>query len=355
MGKGGEDSAKNRELPSPRATNPTIFPAWANDVEECEKYYGTNRVSGLSSADVNKKRESYGYNELEKLQGQSFWKLIIDQFNDTLVRILLVAAVISFLLALNDGGEGGDKSTAFVEPLVIFLILIVNAMVGVWQENNAERALEALKEIQSENATVIREDKKIHNLPAKELVPGDIVELKVGDKVPADMRVIELISSTLRVEQGSLTGESEAVNKTNKAVPKDSDIQGKRCMVFAGTTVVKGTCICLVTQTGMDTELGKVHTQIHVAAQCEEETPLKKKLNEFGEVLTEIIGLICVLVWIINIKYFFTWETTYGWPTNFTFSFEKCTYYFEIAVALAVAAIPEGLPAVITTCLALGT
>ncbi|XP_027179580.1 calcium-transporting ATPase 1, endoplasmic reticulum-type-like [Coffea eugenioides] len=355
MGKGGQDTV-NREIPSPRAPNLAIFPAWAKEIEECEKYYETNRVSGLSSQDVIKKREIYGYNELEKPEGPSFWKLILDQFNDTLVRILLVAAVISFLLALNNGGgEGSDKSTAFVEPLVIFLILIINAIVGVWQENNAENALEALKEIQSENATVFRNNKKIHNLPAKELVPGDIVELKVGDKVPADMRVVELISSTLRLEQGSLTGESEAVNKTNKVVAVDSDIQGKRCMAFAGTTMVKGTCICLVTQTGTDTELGKVHTQIHVAAQFEEETPLKKKLNEFGEVLTEIIGLICVLVWIINIKYFFTWETVYGWPTNFKFSFEKCTYYFEIAVALAVAAIPEGLPAVITTCLALGT
>ncbi|KAE8716423.1 Calcium-transporting ATPase 2, endoplasmic reticulum-type [Hibiscus syriacus] len=204
-------------------------------------------------------------------------------------------------------------------------------------------------------ATVIRDGIKIPNLPAKELVPGDVVELKVGDKVPADMRVLELVSSTLRVEQGSLTGESKAVNKTNKLVNEDADIQGKRSIVFAGTTVVNGNCICLVTQIGMETEIGKVHTQIHVAAQSEEDTPLKKKLNEFGEVLTMIIGLICAFVWLINVKYFLSWEYIDGWPRNFKFSFEKCTYYFEIAVALAVAAIPEGLPAVITTCLALGT
>ncbi|KAL8258708.1 hypothetical protein R6Q59_026661 [Mikania micrantha] len=245
--------------------------------------------------------------------------------------------------------------TAFVEPLVIFLILIVNAIVGVWQETNAEKALEALKEIQSEQATVIRNGKKVSSLPAKELVPGDIVELRVGDKIPADMRVINLISSTLRVEQGSLTGESEAVSKTTKPVPEESDIQGKKCMVFAGTTVVNGNCICLVTETGMNTEIGKVHSQIQEAAQNEEDTPLKKKLNEFGEVLTMLIGLICLLVWLINVKYFLTWDNVDGLPRNFKFSFEKCTYYFEIAVALAVAAIPEGLPAVITTCLALGT
>ncbi|CAK9167322.1 unnamed protein product [Ilex paraguariensis] len=355
MGKGGQDYAK-RDLPSPRAPiNEIIFPAWAKEVQECEKHYETDKISGLSHWDVIKKRQIYGDNDLDKHEGPSFWNLILDQFKDTVVQILLVAAIISFVLAWYDGEEGGDEFTKFVEPMVIFLILIVNAIVGVWQENNAEKALEALKEIQSDHANVIRDNKRILCLPAKELVPGDIVELKVGDKVPADMRVLQLISSTLRVEQGSLTGESEAVNKSNKTVAEDADIQGKRCMVFASTTVVNGSCICMVTQTGMATEIGKVHTQIHVAALCEEDTPLKKKLNEFGDLLTKIIGLICALVWIINIKYFFSWEYVNGWPSNFKFSFEKCTYYFEIAVALAVAAIPEGLPAVITTCLALGT
>ncbi|CAL5388127.1 unnamed protein product [Camellia sinensis] len=360
MGKGGHINV-NREIPSPRKTpnhEAETFQAWAKQVQECEKHYDVNRVSGLTSSEVEKRRQIHGYNELDKHDGPSIWTLILDQFNDTLVRILLAAAMVSFVLALCDGGQegSGDKLTPFVEPLVIFLILIVNAIVGVWQENNAEKALEALKEIQSEQATVIRDNQRITNLVAKELVPGDVVELKVGDKVPADMRVVELISSTVRVEQGSLTGESEAVNKTNKAVAEDADIQGKKCMVFAGTTVVNGNCICLVTQIGMETEIGKVHTQIHFASQSEEDTPLKKKLNEFGQALTKIIGLICVLVWIINVKYFFTWEYDNGfWPKNFKFSFEKCTYYFEIAVALAVAAIPEGLPAVITTCLALGT
>ncbi|KAI4349242.1 hypothetical protein L6164_009856 [Bauhinia variegata] len=355
MGKGGEDYGKRENIIS-KPSNSRVFPAWAKEVQECEKEYNVNVKTGLSAEQVENQRKIYGWNELEKHEGQSIWSLILEQFNDTLVRILLVAAIISFVLAWYDGEEGGEMEiTAFVEPLVIFLILIVNAAVGVWQESNAEKALEALKEIQSEHAAVIRDGKKIPSLPAKDLVPGDIVELRVGDKVPADMRVVELISSTLRVEQGSLTGESEAVNKSSKPVNEDADIQGKRCMVFAGTTVVNGICICLVTQTGMETEIGKVHEQIHVAAQSEEDTPLKKKLNEFGEVLTMIIGVICALVWLINVKYFLSWEYVDGWPRNFKFSFEKCTYYFEIAVALAVAAIPEGLPAVITTCLALGT
>ncbi|KAL9676301.1 hypothetical protein QQ045_004514 [Rhodiola kirilowii] len=355
MGRGGQNSGRAEEDGSESSVGGN-FPAWAKDVRECEEKYQVNREYGLSADEVEKRRKIYGLNELEKHEGVSVFKLILDQFNDTLVRILLAAAVISFVLAWYDGKEGGETEiTAFVEPLVIFLILIVNAIVGVWQESNAEKALEALKEIQSETATVIRDGRKVSNLPAKELVPGDIVELRVGDKVPADMRVISLVSSTVRLEQGSLTGESEAVSKTVKPVPENTDIQGKKCMVFAGTTVVNGNCICLVTHIGMSTEIGKVHSQIHEASQSEEDTPLKKKLNEFGEALTAIIGVICILVWLINVKYFLSWEYVDGWPTNFKFSFEKCTYYFEIAVALAVAAIPEGLPAVITTCLALGT
>ncbi|CAK9327056.1 unnamed protein product [Citrullus colocynthis] len=354
MGRGGENYGK-KEIFAATSSKKETYPAWAKDVRECVEKYQVNPDLGLSSEEVENKRKIYGYNELEKHEGTSIFKLILEQFNDTLVRILLAAAVVSFVLAWYDGEEGGEMEiTAFVEPLVIFLILIVNAIVGIWQENNAEKALEALKEIQSEQASVIRNGKRT-SIVAKDLVPGDIVELRVGDKVPADMRVLRLVSSTFRVEQGSLTGESEAVSKTAKAVPEDTDIQGKKCMVFAGTTVVNGNCICVVTQTGMSTELGQVHSQIQEASQSEDDTPLKKKLNEFGELLTAIIGVICALVWLINVKYFLTWEYVDGWPANFKFSFEKCTYYFEIAVALAVAAIPEGLPAVITTCLALGT
>uniref|UniRef100_A0A803LCQ0 P-type Ca(2+) transporter n=1 Tax=Chenopodium quinoa TaxID=63459 RepID=A0A803LCQ0_CHEQI len=356
MGKGGEDYGKRENYSGKSDKNDDSIKPWAMNVKECEEKYGVSRDFGLSSEEYEKRLQKYGLNELEKHDGPSVWRLILDQFNDTLVRILLCAAVVSFVLAWYDGDEGGEMGiTAFVEPLVIFLILIVNAIVGVWQESNAEKALEVLKDIQSEHASVIRNGKKVPSLPAKELVPGDIVELRVGDKVPADMRVLALISSTLRVEQGSLTGESEAVSKTVKPIAEDSDIQGKKCMVFAGTTVVNGNCICLVTHTGMSTEIGKVHSQIQEASENEEDTPLKKKLNEFGEVLTAIIGVICAVVWLINVKYFLSWEFVDGWPRNFKFSFEKCTYYFEIAVALAVAAIPEGLPAVITTCLALGT
>eukprot|EP00850_Spirogloea_muscicola_P009678 SM000055S18212 [mRNA] locus=s55:21353:28368:+ [translate_table: standard] len=333
------------------------FPAWARSVHDCLAAFAVDQDLGLSELEAARRRARYGRNELEKEPPKPMWKLVLEQFEDTLVRILLVAALVSFVLAYMDGDDASDGGiTAYVEPLVILLILILNAVVGVWQESNAERALEALKEMQSEHAKVVRDGKYIPDLPASELVPGDIVKLVVGDKVPADMRILQLKTSTLRLEQSSLTGESHAVNKSYHEVDsEDCELQAKDCMVFAGTTLVNGACINLVIATGMRTEFGKIQACIQEAALEDDDTPLKKKLDEFGDRLTLVIGIICLLVWVINYKYFLSWEMIGGVPRNIKFSFEKCTYYFKIAVALAVAAIPEGLPAVITTCLALGT
>jgi len=270
-----------------------------------------------------------------------------------------MAASVSFVLALfNEDEEEGLR--AYIEPFVILLILILNAIVGVWQESNAENAIEALKELQSEHARVLREGKWIQDLPARELVPGDVIDLSVGDKVPADARILELKTATVRLIQASLTGESEPVNKMVDPVPKsDCDIQEKTSMVFAGTAVANGHCHAIVTAIGMETEIGKIQAQITKASGEEEDTPLQKKLDRFGAMLAQIIFYICVLVWVINYENFVDWKTEAGsWlpdPSTVEFSTARCIYYFKIAVALAVAAIPEGLPAVITTCLALGT
>ncbi|KAK6158925.1 hypothetical protein DH2020_006239 [Rehmannia glutinosa] len=333
------------------------FKAWSWSVEQCLKEYKVKLDKGLSSYEVEKRREIYGWNELQKEKGKPLWRLVLEQFDDMLVKILLLAAFISFVLAFLQGNEGGDSGfESYVEPFVIVLILNLNAIVGVWQEGNAEKALEALKDMQCESGKVLRDGYLVPDLPAHELVPGDIVELRVGDKVPADMRVAVLKTSTLRVEQSSLTGEAMPVLKgPNPVFMDDCELQAKENMVFAGTTVVNGSCICIVVSIGMSTEIGQIQTQIHEASLEENETPLKKKLDEFGNRLTTAIGFVCLAVWVINYKYFLTWEIVNGWPSNFQFSFDKCTYYFKIAIALAVAAIPEGLPAVITTCLALGT
>ncbi|CAL9154697.1 unnamed protein product [Musa hybrid cultivar] len=334
-----------------------LFPAWSWSVERCLKEYNVKLSKGLSSFEAETRREKYGWNELKKEKGKPLWFLILEQFDDVLVKILLIAAFISFTLAYLEGNESGHTGLeVYVEPVVILLILMLNAIVGVWQETSAGKALEALKNMQCEYAKVRRDGRCVPDLPARELVPGDIVELRVGDKVPSDMRIATLTMSTLRVEQSSLTGESMPVLKgTSPGFVDDCELQAKDCMLFAGTTIVNGSCICIVTSIGMDTEIGKIQTQISEASQEEQDTPLTEKLNEFGERLTTAIGTVCLIVWVINYQNFITWDNSNTSVWNFHFSFEKCTYHFKIAVALAVAAIPEGLPAVITTCLALGT
>eukprot|EP00878_Enallax_costatus_P002528 GHUV01002710.1.p1 GENE.GHUV01002710.1~~GHUV01002710.1.p1 ORF type:complete len:741 (+),score=207.05 GHUV01002710.1:194-2416(+) len=335
-------------------------PAWCQTVDEVLQTQRSSLQTGLSSEEVQRRREKYGYNELEKEPATPLWKLVLAQFDDMLVKILLAAALVSFALAYLEEGSAEEGIRAYIEPLVILLILILNAIVGVWQESNAEKALEALKELQSEHAKVLRDGKLVSDLPARELVPGDVLELAAGDKVPADIRLVVCKTATLRAEQASLTGESQAVLKsTDCGTDADCELQAKDCMLFAGTAVSSGSGYGVVISIGMATEIGKIQSQIAAASEEEESTPLKQKLDQFGELLAKVIFWICVTVWLINYHHFLTlhWVKD-SWVPDWSassFNLAKCTYYFKIAVALAVAAIPEGLPAVITTCLALGT
>mmetsp|Transcript_41878 Transcript_41878/g.75721 ORF Transcript_41878/g.75721 Transcript_41878/m.75721 type:complete len:1041 (-) Transcript_41878:284-3406(-) len=318
----------------------------AMSVQAVLDFYGVKLESGLSSAKVLEMRAKYGSNELDEQEKKSLWQLVLAQFEDLLVRILLLSAAVSFFLAWFDD-QSEEGITAYVEPLVILLILVANAFVGVWQESNAEKALDALKKLQPDNAMVLR-DGRWQQIDAVDVVPGDVTEIKVGDKVPADMRLIKLKTTTIRIEQSQLTGESQSVAKESEPVTElDCVIQGKTNMLFASTTVANGACIGVVTGTGMSTEIGVIQDAVKEAAEDEEQTPFQKKLDDFGELLAKVIFVICALVWLINYKHFFD-------PVHGTV-LRGCIYYFKIAVALAVAAIPEGLPAVITTCLALGT
>ncbi|CAD7935080.1 unnamed protein product [Amoebophrya sp. A25] len=308
-------------------------------------FYGSNASSGLSEGQVEALRAEYGTNELAEEEGKSLFELIKEQFEDQLVKILLAAAGVSFLLAYFDDASAEEGWAAYVEPLVILLILIANAIVGVAQEKKADNALEALKKLQPDTAHVLRNGAWT-KLEASELVPGDVVELRTGDRVPADMRIVALKTTTLRIEQSSLTGESQSVVKDADPVVAD-DIQGKHCIVFSSTAVSMGSCICVVVATGMSTEIGKVQSAVKEAAEDDEKTPLQQKLDDFGDLLAKVIAVICLIVWAINWSHFF--DPVHGSVLR------GCIYYFKIAVALAVAAIPEGLPAVITTCLAMGT
>eukprot|EP00964_Phaeocystis_antarctica_P147634 scaffold114275_cov63-Phaeocystis_antarctica.AAC.4 len=235
---------------------------------------------------------------------------------------------------------------AMVEPLVIVVILVLNAGVGVWQETNAEQAIDALKQYEPDDAEVRRDGQPFRTIRAVELVPGDVVRLSVGCRVPADLRLLQLESTTLRLDQAILTGESEAVMKeADVVVEEGAEIQSRINMCFSGTTVSYGAALAVVASTGGATEIGQIGKQVSDTEA--EASPLKVKLDEFGALLTKVIAAICILLWLLNINHFT--DPQHGSVAR------GAIYYFKIAIALAVAAIPEGLPAVVTTCLALGT
>jgi len=323
----------------------TMDDGYMKTSEECLGFFGVDEERGLSPGQVDTNIKKYGLNELPAEEGKTIWELVLEQFDDLLVKILLLAAIISFVLAFF---EDDDSITAFVEPFVILLILIANAIVGVWQERNAESAIEALKEYEPETGKVVRSDKDgVQKIKAVGIVPGDIIEISVGDKVPADFRLIKIYSTTLRIDQSILTGESVSVIKHCDPVPDPRAVnQDKKNIVFSGTNVAAGKARGVVIGTGQQTAIGKIRDEM---AESEEmKTPLQQKLDEFGEQLSKVITLICIAVWAINIGHF-------NDPAHGGSWIKGAVYYFKIAVALAVAAIPEGLPAVITTCLALGT
>lgn len=316
--------------------------AYARSVAEVLEAFRVDPAKGLTDSQVAEHARIYGRNVLPQEPCTPFWKLVLKQFDDLLVKILIAAAVISFVLAVVDGETGLG---AFLEPSVILLILAANAAVGVITETNAEKALEELKAYQADVATVLRNG-LLSIIPASDLVPGDIVEVGVGCKVPADMRVIKMFGNQLRVDQAILTGESCSVGKevgvacANKAVYQD-----KTNILFSGTVVAAGRAKAIVVGVGSNTAMGSIRDAM---LRTEDEmTPLKKKLDEFGAFLAKVIAVICVLVWVVNIGHFH--DPAHGGILR------GAIHYFKIAVALAVAAIPEGLPAVVTTCLALGT
>ncbi|RDB24075.1 Sarcoplasmic/endoplasmic reticulum calcium ATPase 3 [Hypsizygus marmoreus] len=318
---------------------------WTKSPQDILQHFGVDPKQGLSPEQAAKHAEIYGKNELPEDPPTPLWELILEQFKDQLVLILLASAVISFVLAMLEDSAETTLLGAFVEPLVILLILVANAAVGVIQESSAEKAIDALKEYSPDEAKVIRSG-RIGKIHASELVPGDIVSVAVGDRIPADCRLVSVSSSSFRMDQAILTGESTSVNKGVETVADTKAVkQDMTNMLFSGTTVVNGTAHAIVVFTGERTAIGDIHKSI--TSQISEKTPLKRKLDDFGDMLAKVITVICILVWLVNIRHF--------WDPSHHGALKGAIYYFKIAVALAVAAIPEGLAAVITACLALGT
>ncbi|MES1914513.1 MAG: hypothetical protein MHM6MM_006575, partial [Cercozoa sp. M6MM] len=299
-------------------------------VAETFKRLDVSLEQGLSPNEATERQRRYGTNDLPAPAQTSFWKLVLKQFDDLLVQILLGAAVISLLLGLLE--EEGSLFAALIEPGVIMTILVLNAIVGVVQETNAESAIRSLKEYEASSATVLRSGDWV-TLSPRELVPGDVIRLRVGEKVPADARVVRLVTQTLRTDESMLTGEADSASKHTEAVDlSDAVDQDKRNMLFSGTLVVRGQAIAVVTLTGAATSFGRI--QAGLEQDEEESTPLEEKLDRFAEFLSKVILVICLLVWVINIGHFT--DPEHGGVMR------GAIYYFKIAVALAVAAIPEG-------------
>jgi Ca2+ transporting ATPase len=317
--------------------------AFSRSIDQVLSHFHADAHNGLTEAQVTQQREKHGKNAIAEEPPTPIWELILEQFKDQLVIILLGSAAVSFVLALFDEEEGW---AAFVDPAVILTILILNAVVGVSQESSAEKAIAALQEYSANEANVIRAG-RVRRVKAEELVPGDLITVSIGDRIPADCRIISIDSNSFAVDQAILTGESESVPKDHTALVEDDKavLQDQVNILFSGTTVVTGRAKAVVVLTGSGTAIGDIHDSI--TAQISEPTPLKQKLNDFGDQLAKVITVICVLVWLINIPHF-------NDPSHGTWA-KGAIYYLKIAVSLGVAAIPEGLAVVITTCLALGT
>ena len=243
--------------------------------------------------------------------------------------------------------------SVFVEPLVILFILVMNAAVGVKMGMSAESSLASLSKLNPSTATLLRFGEIVADADAESIVPGDIIMLKTGDKVPADCRIIKINGGRLGVDEAALTGEPETVDKSVADIPASSgdrapQLQYQSNMLFSGTLVTAGSCTAVATSTGERTEIGKISTSVQAAKEEEPPTPLQLKLDSFAEKLTLIVGSIGALCFVTSVPKF----RDDAFDGNL---FKGMLYYAKVAVALGVAAIPEGLPAVITLCLSLGT
>ena len=288
----------------------------------------TDETIGLTNKQVIELQSQYGENKLKEKKKKTNLQRFFEQFKDVMILILLAAAVVSFIVACV---EGDPKE--FFEPLLIVLIVVLNAILGVMQENKAERALEALKNMSAPHAKVIRNGKE-DVIDAKDLVPGDIIKLEAGDFVPADARLINSVS--LKSEESALTGESVPSEKDANAIVKQNSAIGDRTnMVFSGCTITYGTAIAVVTAIGMDTEMGKIANLLD--QENESQTPLQQKLSELGKYLGILSLAACAIIFIVGL-----------------IAKKDPAEIFMTAVALAVSAIPEGLPAIVTIVLSIG-
>lgn len=301
---------------------------YSQKVNELLSELNTDKQNGLSSAEVLVRKGKYGANKLREKKKKTTMQRFLDQFKDAMILILIAAAIISFVVVCVEQNWG-----ELFEPALIVLIVILNAVMGVYQEGKAEKALDALKNMSAPHARVIRDgEEKI--IDASELVPGDIIRLEAGDFVPADARLLH--SAGLKSEESALTGESVPSEKDYQADVKDGAPLGDRHnMVYSGCSITYGTATAVVTATGMDTEMGKIANLLD--NEEEGQTPLQQKLAQLGKYLGIVALAACGIIFVVGL--------VNGIPV---------LEIFMTAVSLAVSAIPEGLPAIVTIVLSIG-
>lgn len=304
-------------------------------LEDVKSQLKTDAESGLTAEEAARRLAEVGPNRLEEKGHTTFLQKFLEQLKDFMVIVLIIAAVISFITGLVNG------EIDWAEPIIIIAIVVVNALLGVFQESRAEAALDALKNMSAPSAKVLR-DGAVQVVPSETLVPGDIIELEAGDYIPADGRVLS--SGSLRCDEASLTGESVPSEKLADAeIPDIAGIGDRTNMVYSGCSVAYGHGRAVVTGTGMDTEMGKIASILEDTEDTV--TPLKAKLTDLGKMLGILALIICGIIFVIGVvEAFFTGGNLV----------EQILDTLMVAVSLAVAAIPEGLPAIVTIVLSLG-
>ena len=298
---------------------------YKKDIEEVKKNLETDLENGLTENKAKELQNTIGFNELTAKKKKSLIVKFLEQFKDFMIIVLIIAAIVSGVVGILQG-EG------ITDTIIILVVVIVNAIIGVAQENKAEKSLEALQKLSAHASKVIRNG-NIIVVPSRELVPGDIVVLDTGDFVPADLRIIEAIN--LKSQESALTGESVPVEKTIEAISEEVGIGDRTNMLFSSSLITYGRGKGIVVETGMHTEVGKIAEIINSSEETT--TPLQEKLNKLGKTLGIAALVICVIIFII------------GWLYG-----KEPIHMFMTAVSLAVAAIPEGLAAVSTIVLAIG-
>ena len=295
--------------------------------EELLRHYGSDPSTGLTQEQAERAKTQYGANKLAEGKKTNLQRFFA-QFKDVMIIILLIAAAVSFGIACTTG-----ETSEFFEPVLILLIVVLNAVMGMLQESKAEKALDALKDLSAPHARVLRDGKE-QVIDASELVPGDIIHLEAGDFVPADARLLESVS--LKSEESALTGESVPSEKDARAqVAEDAPLGDRSNMVFSGCSITYGTATALVTGTGMDTEMGKIAGLL--SGEGDSQTPLQKKLAQLSKYLGILALAACAIIFVVGL-----------------IDGMDVLEIFMTSVSLAVSAIPEGLPAIVTIVLSIG-